>query len=75
MVPSQTTLEDEKLVYRADTMAAAGEFRADCIPVGDVRKAEQLAANRDLAVKVSTGFGPNVVDERAALNVVVVSVH
>jgi hypothetical protein len=75
MVPSQTTLEDRELVDRTNTMTTAGEFRADCIPVGDVRKAEQLAANRDLAVKMSTGFGSNVVDERAALNVVVVSEH
>ena len=73
MVPSQTTLEDRKLVDRADTMTAAGEFRADLIPIGDVRKTEQLATNLDFAVKVSAVFGPNVVNERATLKVVVFS--
>ena len=75
MVPSQTTLENGKLVYRADTMTTAGEFRADCIPVGDVRKAEQLAADRDFAVKVSAVFSSNVVDERAPVGVIVFSEH
>ena len=75
MVPSQTTLEDGELVDRADTVAAAGEFQADWILVGDVRKAEQLVADPDLVRKVSTVFGLNVVDERAALNVVVFSEH
>ena len=45
MVPLETTLEDWELVDRADTVAAAGEFRANLVPVGDVRKAEQLAAD------------------------------
>jgi hypothetical protein len=40
MVPSQTTLENGELVDRTNTVAAAGEFRADLVPVGDVRKAE-----------------------------------
>jgi len=75
MVPSETPLEDGELVYCADTVAAAAEFRANLVPVGDVRKAEQLAANRDFTVKVSAGFGSNVVDECAALNIVVVSEH
>ena len=75
MVPSQTTLEDGELVDRADTVATTGEFRADLVPVGDVRKAEQLVANRDFAVKVSAGFGSNVVDERAALYAVEFPVH
>ena len=73
MAPSQTTLEDRELVDRANTMTTAGEFRANLVPVGDVRKAEQLAADCDFAVKVGTGFGSNVVDERATLNAVVVS--
>jgi hypothetical protein len=75
MVPSQTILEDGKLVYCADTMAAAGEFRADLIPVADVRKAKQLAADLDFAVKVSAVFSSNVVDERAAVDEVVFSEH
>jgi len=75
MAPSQTTLEDGELVYCADTVAAAGEFRANLVPVSNVRKAEQLAADRGFAVKVSAGFGSNVVDERAALNVVIFSEH
>jgi hypothetical protein len=75
MVLSQTTLEDGKLVYRADTVAAAGEFRADLIPVGNIRKAEQLATDRDFTGKVSAVFGSNIVDECAALNVVVFSEH
>jgi len=75
MVSSETPLEDRELVYRTDTMATTGEFRANLVPVGDVRKAEQLATDRYFAVKVSTGFGSNVVDECAALNVVVVSEH
>ncbi len=75
MVPLETTLEDGELVYCADTVAAAGEFRADLVPVGDVRKAEQLAADLDFAVKVSAGFGSNVVDERAAINEIVISEH
>jgi len=75
MAPSQTTLEDRELVDRADTVAAAGEFRADLIPVGNVRKAEQLATDRDFTWKVSAVFGSNVVDERAAVNIVVFSEH
>jgi len=75
MAPLQTTLEDGKLVYCADTMAAAGEFRADLVPVTDVRKAEQLAADRDFTSKVNTVFSSNIVDQRAALNVVVFSEH
>jgi hypothetical protein len=75
MAPSQTTLEDRELVDRADTVAAAGEFRSNLVPVGDVHKAEQLAADLDFAVKVSTGFGLNVIDERAAINEIVVSEH
>ena len=73
MVPSQTTLKDRELMDRANTMTTAGEFRADLVPIGDVRKAEQLAADRDFAMKVGTGFGSNVVDERATVHVVVVS--
>jgi len=61
MAPSQTTLEDREVVDRADTMAAAGEFRANLVPVGDVRKAEQLAADRGFTEKVSAGFCSNVV--------------
>jgi hypothetical protein len=75
MVPLETNLENGELVYCTDTMATAGEFRANLVPVGDVRKAEQLAADLDFTVKVSTVFSSNVVDERAALNVVVVSEH
>ena len=75
MVPLETTLEDGELMDRANTMTTAGEFRADCIPVGDVRKAEQLAADLDFTVKVSAVFSSNVVDKRAALNVVVFSEH
>jgi len=75
MVPIETTLEDRELVDRADTVAAAGEFRADLIPVGNVRKAEQLATDRDFTWKVSAVFGSNVVDERAAVNIVVFSEH
>jgi len=75
MVPSQTTLENGELVDRTDTVAAAGEFRANLVPVGDVRKAEQLATNLDFAVKVRAGLGSNVVDERTAVDVVVVSEH
>jgi hypothetical protein len=75
MVPLETTLEDRELVDRADTVAAAGEFRADLIPVGNVRKAEQLATDRDFTWKVSAVFGSNVVDERAAVNIVVFSEH
>ena len=56
-------------------MATTGEFRADLVPVGDVRKAEQLAADHDFAVKMSAVFSSNVVDERATVDVVVVSEH
>ena len=73
MVPSQTTLENGELVDRADTVTAAGEFQADHIPVSDIRKAEQLAADRDFTMKVSAVFGPNVVNERATLKAVVFS--
>jgi hypothetical protein len=62
MVPLETTPENGELVDRADTMTAASEFRADLIPIGNVRKTEQLAANRGFTVKVSARFGPNVVD-------------
>jgi hypothetical protein len=75
MVPLETTLEDGELVDRADTVAASGEFRADLIPVGDIRKAEQLATNLDFAMKVGAVFGPNVVDERATVDEVVFSEH
>jgi len=54
-------------------VTAAGEFQADHIPVSDIRKAEQLAADRDFTMKVSAVFGPNVVNERATLKVVVFS--
>jgi len=75
MVPLETTLEDGKLVDRADTVAAAGEFRADLVPVGDVHKAEQLAANRDFTEKVRAVFCPNIVNERATVDEVVFSEH
>jgi hypothetical protein len=74
MVPSQTILEDGMLVYRANTVTATGELRADCIPVGDVLKAEQLATDRDFTGKVSAVFGSNVVDDHTAVDVVAFSV-